>query len=340
MSKLNTSHLVLKPVMVNGKTAHRWVDPHKDDKEFAPHGTKITFEHHGKPMTGTVGSVLKTGEYAVKGDNGTNYAKHKHQFDVVGKLTEENKPKAKSVEKPKDYTEKYGFKVGEKVKADGISGLVEIKAFGKTKVNVKTVRGGIDHILKVSEISKYSPEISKTEESLKSKEETKPEEKSEIKIAQEKSLENLKRELDKKKEIEEKLDNLGFAKHHRNFSALDKMISTFNEKSKEIIKLNKDKDFIFSFDLDQNWYDKRTKCSLGGYIGMDKFRLKDAFPDEYEEYRKKYPHGLSATPLEYWAAGKLEKIIKGKSNEKSEGSSGFSQSGSKMYLRIANGELQ
>src|ERR1700677_693680 len=84
MSKLNTSHLVLKLVAVNGKMAHRWVDP-ATGKEHAPHGSKISFEHHGKQMTGTVGTVIKSGEYAVKGDNGVTYNKHRHQFDVVDK---------------------------------------------------------------------------------------------------------------------------------------------------------------------------------------------------------------------------------------------------------------
>lgn len=81
MSKLDTSHLILKPIMVNGKLQHRWVDPNTD-KEHAPFGSKIKFEHHGKEHFGTVGSVIKTGEYAVKGENGTVYNKHRHQFEL------------------------------------------------------------------------------------------------------------------------------------------------------------------------------------------------------------------------------------------------------------------
>ena len=92
MSKLNTSHLVLKQVMVNGKMAHRWVDPNTN-QEHAPHGSKISFEHHGKPMTGTVGSVIKSGEYAVKGDNGIVYNKHRHQFDSPHKEEESKSTK-------------------------------------------------------------------------------------------------------------------------------------------------------------------------------------------------------------------------------------------------------
>lgn len=79
--KLDTSHLVLKDVMVNGKTQKRWVDPNKDNKEHAEHGSKIDFEHKGEKKSGTVGSVTKTGEYAIKAEDGKMYNKHPHQFD-------------------------------------------------------------------------------------------------------------------------------------------------------------------------------------------------------------------------------------------------------------------
>lgn len=82
MAKLDTSHLVLKQVLVKGKLQHRWVNPNTDE-EHAPHGSRIKFEHHGKEMSGIVGSVISTGEYAVKGDNGINYNKHRHQFEPL-----------------------------------------------------------------------------------------------------------------------------------------------------------------------------------------------------------------------------------------------------------------
>jgi len=113
MPKLNTSHLVLKQVMVNGKLAHRWVDPNTD-KEFAPHGSKISFEHHGKQMTGIAGSVIKSGEYAVKGDNGITYNKHKHQFDVVGKTEAKSEEKSKVEVKRPEAVKEVKSKVEEK----------------------------------------------------------------------------------------------------------------------------------------------------------------------------------------------------------------------------------
>jgi hypothetical protein len=80
--KLDTSHLVLKDVSVKGVMQKRWVDPNKDNKEHAPHGSKVDFEHKGEKKTGTVGSVTKTGEYAIRGDDGKTYNKHPHQFDA------------------------------------------------------------------------------------------------------------------------------------------------------------------------------------------------------------------------------------------------------------------
>ena len=80
LGKLDTSHLVLKAIMVNGKTAHRWVDP-STGKEHAPHGSKVKFEHKGENKTGIIGTVLASGEYAIKGDDGRSYAKHSHQFE-------------------------------------------------------------------------------------------------------------------------------------------------------------------------------------------------------------------------------------------------------------------
>lgn len=130
MSKLDTSHLVLKPVMINGKLQHRWVNP-INDEEHAPFGTKIKFQHHGKTMTGTVGSVIKTGEYAVKGENGTVYNKHRHQFE----LHKEEEPKLEKydfkqfvdlVKKSKSFEEAY--KNAQNIK--GIS-IEESKAFAK-----------------------------------------------------------------------------------------------------------------------------------------------------------------------------------------------------------------
>jgi|ERR1035437_619283 hypothetical protein len=79
--KLDTSKLVLKEVSVGGKMMNRWVDPNKDNQEHAEHGSKIEFEHKGEKKTGTVGSVLKSGEYHIHGDDGKSYAKHPHQFD-------------------------------------------------------------------------------------------------------------------------------------------------------------------------------------------------------------------------------------------------------------------
>lgn len=82
--KLNTSHLVLKEVNVNGKMMHRWVDPNKGNQEHAEHGSKVELEHKGKKVSGTVGGVGKTGEYAIRLDKehgGTTVNKHPHQFD-------------------------------------------------------------------------------------------------------------------------------------------------------------------------------------------------------------------------------------------------------------------
>jgi len=94
MNKLDTSHLVLKPVMINGKLQHRWHNP-DNDQEFAPFGTKIKFQHHGKELTGTVGSVISTGEYAVKDESGKGYNKHKHQFEVIKEEKESSHGKEK-----------------------------------------------------------------------------------------------------------------------------------------------------------------------------------------------------------------------------------------------------
>lgn len=78
--KLDTSHLVLKDVTVNGKVQKRWVNPNKNDAEHAQHGSEISFSHKGKDMKGKVGSITKTGEYAVRGEDGKTYNKHAHQF--------------------------------------------------------------------------------------------------------------------------------------------------------------------------------------------------------------------------------------------------------------------
>lgn len=79
--KLDTSHLVLKDVSVGGKMMKRWVDPNKGNKEHAEHGSKIEFDHKGERKKGVVGSVTKTGEYAIKAEDGKMYNKHPHQFD-------------------------------------------------------------------------------------------------------------------------------------------------------------------------------------------------------------------------------------------------------------------
>lgn len=79
--KLDTSHLVLKDVSVGGKMMKRWVDPNKDNKEHAEHGSKVEFDHKGERKKGVVGSVTKTGEYAIKAEDGKMYNKHPHQFD-------------------------------------------------------------------------------------------------------------------------------------------------------------------------------------------------------------------------------------------------------------------
>jgi len=79
--KLDTSHLVLKDVSVKGVMQKRWVDPNKDNQEHAEHGSTVEFEHKGEKKTGTVGSVTKTGEYAIKAHDGKMYNKHPHQFD-------------------------------------------------------------------------------------------------------------------------------------------------------------------------------------------------------------------------------------------------------------------
>lgn len=78
--KLDTSHLVLKEVNVNGKMQNRWVNPNKGDAEHAQHGSEVSFSHKGKEMKGKVGSVTKTGEYAIRGEDGKTYNKHPHQF--------------------------------------------------------------------------------------------------------------------------------------------------------------------------------------------------------------------------------------------------------------------
>lgn len=78
--KLDTTHLVLKDVVVNGKTQKRWVNPNKGDGEHAQHGSEVNFSHKGKDMKGKVGSVTKTGEYAIRGEDGKTYNKHPHQF--------------------------------------------------------------------------------------------------------------------------------------------------------------------------------------------------------------------------------------------------------------------
>lgn len=77
--KLDTSHLVLKDVMVNGKVAKRWVNP-STGQEHAKHGSQIHFDHKGEKKAGVVGSVMSTGEYSIKASDGRSYAKHPHQF--------------------------------------------------------------------------------------------------------------------------------------------------------------------------------------------------------------------------------------------------------------------
>ena len=82
--KLDTGHLILKEVNVNGKMQHRWVDPNKNNKEHAEYGSRVELEHKGNKVTGTVGSVQKTGEYSIKLDKehgGNTINKHPHQFD-------------------------------------------------------------------------------------------------------------------------------------------------------------------------------------------------------------------------------------------------------------------
>ncbi len=102
--KLDTSHLVLKEVSVGGKMMHRWVDPHKGDKEHAEHGSKIEFEHKGSKVKGTVGGVMKTGEYAIKGEDGKAYAKHPHQFDSPHDTSEKDVSTSEGTKKsPKDW---------------------------------------------------------------------------------------------------------------------------------------------------------------------------------------------------------------------------------------------
>jgi hypothetical protein len=79
--KLDTSHLVLKDVTVNGRVQKRWVNPNKNDSEHAQHGSEVSFSHRGESMKGKIGSVTKTGEYAIRGEDGKTYNKHAHQFD-------------------------------------------------------------------------------------------------------------------------------------------------------------------------------------------------------------------------------------------------------------------
>jgi len=104
--KLDTTHLILKDVMVNGKMAKRWVNP-ATGQEHAKHGSKIAFMHKGEKKTGIVGSVMATGEYAIKGTDGKSYAKHHHQFDSphAPKSTESKEEVETKTESKKDKSE-------------------------------------------------------------------------------------------------------------------------------------------------------------------------------------------------------------------------------------------
>lgn len=94
IGKLDTSHLVLKPVMVGGKLQNRWVDP-TNGKEHAQHGSRVKLEHKGKEHNGTIGAVLKSGEYSIKLDNGLSVNKHTHQFDSPHAIGASKVPAAK-----------------------------------------------------------------------------------------------------------------------------------------------------------------------------------------------------------------------------------------------------
>lgn len=99
--KLDTSHLVLKQVNVGGKMMNRWVDP-SNGKEHAKHGSKIEFEHKGETKKGTVGGVMGTGEYSIKGEDGKSYAKHPHQFASPHASDEESEESETKASKGED----------------------------------------------------------------------------------------------------------------------------------------------------------------------------------------------------------------------------------------------
>lgn len=87
--KLDTSHLVLKDVYVTGRgNQKRWVDPNKGNKEYAPHGSEVTFKQSGKDMKGVVGdtkylSKPNTHLYEIHGEDGKKYQKFVHHISEV-----------------------------------------------------------------------------------------------------------------------------------------------------------------------------------------------------------------------------------------------------------------
>lgn len=156
-----------------------------------------------------------------------------------------------------------------------------------------------------------------------------------IAIAKKKSLENLKGEKAEVIKIKSKLDQLGFAKHHRNFAVLDQTFEKFESKGKEIINAATSKGFEFHFSFEASWYDNRTKASLRGLIGMNKYDLQRKYRDEWNAYHAQWKYET----LDGWAAGKLANIIKGKPDEPSQGSSGYSYSGNYILNHLSGGEL-
>lgn len=149
------------------------------------------------------------------------------------------------------------------------------------------------------------------------------------------SKENLKKTKTSFDEISTRLDEIGFAKHHRNFDILKKTYDEFQRKGEELS--NKIKDIELKFDFEAEWYDQRRKASLTGLVSIRKWDLIDKYKKEYYEKKDELAKYGSTN---HWLAGRLKELCDSTGVKTTGGSSSFAYNFETVSIFLSSGSVE
>lgn len=130
--------------------------------------------------------------------------------------------------------------------------------------------------------------------------------------------------LSKEKEVLKKLKDNGFSTNHHSHEMVKRAFSDFKELGKHLIS-KMGKKYNLDFDLDFNY--KNNEGSIE--VGFDKYRLKEDFPDDYNNSSR----GLASSQINNFAGYKVADLLNEEfsyGNEKYSGSS-YGSGGNYIY---------